>query len=196
MRFAKTKVLEWLDKQDRSYRLAFLCTFWIRDAAPFKPSATGLARGTCMGVRGEWRSFVDLADMLEQQPSRDALSSDFILNQLHALIRVSFEILRDYCEDYDKLDTTRLLFQEMEKAPWYEYARVVRNAISHNFHFQFSNHDKKILPVTWNGITLSQEMEGQAITYESLWHKRGYELFLEMKTFAEALPEAPQTECA
>jgi hypothetical protein len=112
------------------------------------------------------------------------------------LIRAPFEILHDYCEDYDKVDSALLLLEEMKAAPWFHYARIVRNAISHNFHFQYSKHDRKILPVTWNGITLSQEMEGQAITYESLWHKRGYELFLEMRTFAEALPEAPQTERA
>ena len=146
-----------------------------------------------MEIRGTWLSFADLADMLEQQSSRDALSSDFILNQLHALIRAPFEILHDYCEDYDKVDSSLRLVEKMKAAPWFHYARIVRNAISHNFHFQYGKHDKKLLPVTWNGITLSQEMQGQAITYESLWHKRGYELFLEMRIFAEALPEAPQT---
>jgi len=189
MRFAKTDVLECFDKQDRSYRLALLCTRWILDAARYKPSAPEEARGIWMGVCDRYLSFADLADKLEST-SRYALSSDFMLNQLHALIRAPFEILRDYCEDYDKSDPTRHLFQKMKEAPWYEYARLVRNAISHNFRFQYSNHDKKMLPVTWNGITLSHEMEGQAITYESLWHKRGYELFLEMRIFAEALPEA------
>jgi hypothetical protein len=148
-----------------------------------------------MEVRGTWLSFADLADKLESS-SRHALSSDFILNQLHALIRAPFEILHDYCEDYDKVDSALLLLEEMKAAPWFHYARIVRNAISHNFHFQYSKHDKTILPVTWNGITLSQETEGQAITYESLWHKKGYELFLEMRIFAEALPEAPQMEPA
>ena len=195
MRFAKTDVPECFDKQDRSYRLAFLCTRWILDGARYKPSASEEARGIWMGVRGTWVPFADLADKLKSS-SRHALSSDFILNQLHALIRAPFEILRDYCENYDKSDPTPHLFQKMKEAPWYEYARMVRNAISHNFHFQYSKHDKKILPVTWNGITLTQEMEGQAMTYEALWHKRGYELFLEMRIFAEALPEAPQTERA
>ena len=126
-------------------------------------------------------------DRLEQPSSCNVLSSDFMLNQLHALIRVPFEILRDYCKDFDNSDPTQHLVQKMKETRWYEYAKMVRNAISHNFHFQFCEHDKKILPVTWNGITLSQEMEGQPITYESLWHKRGYELFLAMRTFAKTL---------
>jgi hypothetical protein len=154
MRFAKTEVLEWFAKQDRSYRLALLCTHWIRDTAHYKPSASEEARGFRMKVRGGGLSFADLADMLEQQSSRDALSSDFILNQLHALIRVPFEILCDYCKEYDKSAPTRLLLEEMKATSWYEVARIVRNAISHNFHFQYTKHDKeKILPVTWNCLT-------------------------------------------
>lgn len=191
MRFTKMEVLEWFDRQDRSYRLAFLCDDWILDGARYKPSAIEKARGTWMKVRGRCLSFADLADRLEQPSSRNALSSDFMLNQLHALIRVPFEILRDYCKDFDNSDPTQHLVQKMKEAPWYEYARMVRNVISHNFHVQFEKHDKKILPVTWNGITLSQEMEGQPITYKSLWHKKGYELFLAMRTFAKSLPAPP-----
>ena len=37
--------------------------------------------------------FDDLAEKLEQQSSRDTLSSDFLLNQLYALIRAPFEIV-------------------------------------------------------------------------------------------------------
>ena len=40
VRFAKKDVLEWFDRQDRSYRLALLCTYWIRDTADYKPSAS------------------------------------------------------------------------------------------------------------------------------------------------------------
>ena len=187
MRFAKTEVLDWFDRQDRSYRLAILCTHWIRDTARYKPSAPEEARGFRMKVRDRWLSFADLADKLEQQSSRDAMSSDFILNQLHALIRAPFEILHDYCEDWDK-KIQRDLLKELKEAPWYIFTWHIRNAISHNFHFDFSGRYKQRIPITWNGITLTDDMEGQPMQYE-LWHKPGYELFLEMRAFAEALPE-------
>jgi len=185
VRFAKREVLECFDRQDRSYRLALLCTYWIRDTARYKPNASEEAKGFRMKVCGTWLSFADLADMLEQQSSREALSSDFLLNQLHALIRAPFEILRDYCEDYDKTNSTRSLLEKMKETSWYEVARIVRNTISHNLRVQY----KKTEPTRWNGITISQEMDGKTITSESLWHKSGYELFLEMRRFAEALPE-------
>jgi hypothetical protein len=40
----------------------------------------------------------------------------------------------------------------------------------------------------WHGILLTEELDGKAMTYESFWYKPGYELFLEMRAFAEALP--------
>jgi hypothetical protein len=81
--------------------------------------------------------FSDLADMLEQQPSRETLSSDFLLNQLYALIRAPFEIVGDYCEDYDKVMGGKRLSKQMKALPWFQFARIIRNAISHNFYFQY-----------------------------------------------------------
>jgi hypothetical protein len=37
-------------------------------------------------------------------------------------------------------------------------------------------------------MSLTYDLHGKAITYESFWHKSGYELFLAMRAFAEALP--------
>jgi hypothetical protein len=188
MRFAKAEVIEAFEREDTSYRLAILCTHWLRDTAHFKPSAIGEAQGLKMQAGGKWISFADLAERLEQQSPRDVIVSDFILTQLHALIRAPFEILSDYCEDYDKEVTNGQLLSELKRADWYWFARMIRNAVSHNFHFDFK-HDKDKLPVTWNGVTLTEDLQGTPITYKSFWHKPGYELFLEMKAFAATLPE-------
>ena len=102
MRFQKSEVLEEFDRQDRCYRLAILSSHWLRDTAPFKPSAAEEARGLQMEARGRWISYADLAEILEQAMPREIATSDFLLNQLHALIRAPFELLSDYCEDYDK----------------------------------------------------------------------------------------------
>jgi hypothetical protein len=188
MRFTKVEILDAFDRQDRSYRLALLCTDWLRDAAPFRPSAIEEAKGNTMVVRGKRISFADLAELLEEPTRRDSVSSDFLLNQLHALIRVPFELLSDYCEDCDKIDASRRLVAAMKAARWHEVTRVIRNAVSHNFRIDY----KGTTPLTWGNIIISSAMHGQPITHESLWHKAGYELFLEMRGFAEALPAYPR----
>lgn len=55
-----------------------------------------------MQALDKWVPYSDLAELLEKDPSRLVVTSDFVLNQLHALIRAPFELLHDYCEDYDK----------------------------------------------------------------------------------------------
>ncbi len=142
-----------------------------------------------MQARGEWISFKDLADLLKQPESRTVLSSEFILNQLHALIRAPFEIVTDYCEDFEAHHPERGLLTQLKESPWYDVARFIRHAISHNFRFEFTKGDLKRLPATCNGIAITEELQGQPISYRQFWHKPGYELFLEMRDFAKRLPD-------
>jgi hypothetical protein len=193
MRFTKSEILAAFEREDTSYRLAVLSTHWLRNTAPFKPSAADEARGLSMRAGGRRISYSDIADKLEQQ-GREAVVSDFILTQLHALIRAPLELLDDYCDDYDLEVPTVKLTAKLRAAPWYRFAKIVRNAVSHNFHYDFGKRDRESLPVTWNGITLTGDLQGQPVTYETFWHKPGYELFLEMRTFAQALPETPSRE--
>jgi hypothetical protein len=46
-------------------------------------------------------------------------------------------------------------------------------------------------PIRWKAVTITKEMELQPMTAEIFWHRMGYELFLEMRAFAEAQPEVP-----
>jgi hypothetical protein len=189
MRFTKTEILAEFDRQDRSYRLAIISTHWLQGGAQYKPSAAEEARGLRMQFADRWVPFSDLSDILETDTPRLAVTSDFILNQLHALIRAPFELLSDYCEDADKREPRCQLLKSLKETTWYPFARIIRNAISHNFHFDFSSGDKRLMPITWNEITLTEDLNGQALTYKIFWHKPGYELFLEMRAFAEELPE-------
>jgi hypothetical protein len=191
MRFTKEEVLAALDREENCYRLAILSTHWLRDTAHYQPSAADEARGFRMQAGEQWIAFADLADQLGDPLAREVLSSDLLLTHLHALIRGPFELLSDYCEDYDKVLFSGRLREQMQATGWYAFTRMIRNAVSHNFHFDFSERDRRRLPLSWNGVTLTEDMHGRPITYEALWHKPGYELFREMRAFAEALPEPP-----
>lgn len=142
-----------------------------------------------MKVFEAWVSYSDLAELLEQDSHRFSIVTDFVLNQLHALIRVPFELLGDYCEDYDRAGPGRTMVKQLRATDWYEYARAIRNTVSHNFRFDFSKYKAHQLPITWRGISLTAELDGKAISFESFWHRSGYELFVDMRAFAEALPE-------
>lgn len=189
MRLKKAEILDYFNREDKNYRLAMLCTHWIRDTGPFTPSAICEAKSLSMTVAGRGITFSDLVAELEDSNRREVLSSEFLLNHLHSLIRLPFELLNDYCEDFDKASKQSVLMDKLRNMPWYQYTRLIRNAISHNFRFAFGQSDRSKLPLTWNGITIDTNCDGTAITYATLWHRPGYELFLEMKGFADSLPE-------
>jgi hypothetical protein len=186
MRFTKTDILAAFDREDKLYRLGLLCSHWLRGGKHYSPSAIYEADGMQMEARGVWVSFADLASDLKSDPT--IISSDFMLNQLHALIRAPFELLSDYCEDYDQEYPEIRLHALLKQASWFEFARLVRNAISHNFRFEFGKYDRSILPVRWNSLELTVDLDGHEMSYEQLWHRTGYELFLEMGDFARSIP--------
>jgi hypothetical protein len=148
MRFTKSEILEEFVRQDRSYRLAIIASHWLQGGSYYKPSAVEEARGLRMKVLDTWVAYSDLADLLEQDRSRFSITTDFVLNQLHALIRGPFELLGDYCEDYDQARPSRQMMNELRSADWYEYARAIRNTVSHNFRFDFSKYKADKFPIT------------------------------------------------
>src|ERR1700730_16310915 len=157
MRFTKPDILDEFTRQDRSYRLAVISSHWLQGGAQYKPSAVEEARGLHMKVLDVWVSYSDLAALLEQDSSRFSITTDFVLNQLHALIRVPFELLTDYCEDYDRATPGRKMIKELRDADWYEYARAIRNTVSHNFRFDFSRYNPEQFPITWRRISLTAD---------------------------------------
>jgi hypothetical protein len=189
MRFTKTEIIAAFEREDKSYRLGMMCTHWIRDVERYTPNATSLARTMHMKTDDKWISNHDLAGLLADPMEREPLSSNFLLTYLHTLIRAPFELLSDYCEDYDKAASARLLLNEMKSQPWYGVAYIVRNAVSHNFRIGLGKMRDR-LPIRWRTVTITEDMEGQPMTAAIFWHKPGYELFLEMRAFAETLPEA------
>lgn len=184
----KADVIDCFDRRERSYRLALLCTHWLQGGIQYTPSAAEEARALQMEVGGEWISFSDLGNEIEQAEPRVNLVTEFALTHLYALICPPFEFLNKFCKNYNEGNADSTIASDLKAAQWYQFARLVRNALSHNFRFEFDRGTKSRLPITWNGTTISEAMDGQAISYETLWHKTGYELFLEMRIFANALP--------
>ena len=73
------------------------------------------------------------------------------------LFRESFRLLLSYCHKASQQDV-------LKSQGWYEFARVTANAISHNFRWEFRPYDLSCLPVSYNGITLTKELDGQPVS--------------------------------
>jgi hypothetical protein len=122
IRFIKAEVLQTFDREETSYRLAYLCTLWLRNTARFEPTAADQARGLRMEARGQWISYADLAEKLESPTDVHAIVSDFNLTHLHTLVRAPLEMLRDYCEDYEKENYRSALRERLHATSWYWFS--------------------------------------------------------------------------
>ena len=117
MRFTKADILQTFSREDRSYRLGILCTHWISDIERYAPNAAALARSLQMQTDAKWVSSADLAEVLDDPIKRELWSSDFLLTYLHTLIRAPFELLSDYCEDFNRLVSDGILLARLKFFP-------------------------------------------------------------------------------
>lgn len=105
---------------------------------------------------------------------------EFAKMLLRNLTLDSYEALFRYSKDTNQL-------AKMRTQPWYSFARIVRNSLTHTQHWRFNSRDLSQLPVTWRNKTIDTSMDGQELTFDFYDWWDGCELWNEMLTFAVTL---------
>ena len=117
-----------------------------------------------------------IADSFADQKQRKDMLLWFLPSLNKLLVTESFEAVKDFCA---KSNTSK----ELKAEPWYEFARIIRNNLSHTFRFEFKKHDKKMLPVSWRGLAIDLNMDGKSLDLNFFGHKEGVQLVLDMEDF-------------
>jgi len=120
--------------------------------------------------------FKQVSSLLTQSADREIALKEFLTSQIRALIKESFEFIKDYCEGTNQNPT-------FKAEPWYQYARMIRNCLSHNFRFEFNKHDKTLLPVSWKNRTIDSTMDGKHLELKFFGYVETWELFMEYQEF-------------
>ncbi|MGB5100659.1 MAG: hypothetical protein WBN94_08700 [Methanothrix sp.] len=120
--------------------------------------------------------FSQVKNLLVKPDDRDIAIKEFLNSQIRALIKESFELIKSYCDE-TKQDS------KFKAEPWYQFARFIRNCLSHNFKFKFNKHDPKLLPVTWKARTIDAAMDEPDLKLEFFGYVETWELFSEFKDF-------------
>lgn len=121
-------------------------------------------------------TFDQVARLLRNQKDREIAVKEFRTMLLRALIKETFEIMKSYCAESNQKG---LLTSEA----WYQFARIIRNCISHNFRFEFNKYDKGLLPVVWKHRTIDLSMNGRHLELLFFGYVEAWELFSEMQSF-------------
>jgi hypothetical protein len=122
--------------------------------------------------------FKQVKNLLMKPTDREIAVKEFLTSQIRALIKESFELIKNYCNE-TKHDPI------FKAEPWYQFARMIRNYLSHNFKFEFTKYDKSILPVSWKGRTIDATLDGKHLELKFFGHVETWELFMEYQDFVE-----------
>ena len=122
--------------------------------------------------------FKQVKNLLSSPSDRDIAIKEFLTSQIRALIKESFELIKDYCDDTNQSSS-------FKTEPWYQFARMIRNCLSHNFRFEFNKYDKTLLPVSWKNRTIESSMHGQHLKLNFFGYVETWELFSEYQNFVE-----------
>lgn len=122
---------------------------------------------------------------LKLQGPEDLSGYDHLIDQFSAmllrnLILDAFELISDYCERTKQVEN-------MKSQSWHQFARLLRNALTHDQCWRFSKGDEKVLPVSWNGKRIDQAMDQQEIRPSFFGWFDGCELFNDMFSFSQSL---------
>lgn len=122
--------------------------------------------------------FKQVTNMLSIEADRDIAIKEYLISFIRALIKESFELLKNYCQENNQENA-------FKSEQWYHFARMIRNCLSHNFKFEFNNYEKRILPVSWKSKTIDISMDGAYLKLEFFGYVETLELFIEFENFAK-----------
>jgi hypothetical protein len=122
--------------------------------------------------------FAQVVSLLRITVDREIAIREFLTSQIRSLIKESFVLIKD---NSDSTSQTALFKAE----PWYQFARLIRNCLSHNFKFKFNDHDNKLLSVSWMARTITSAMDGQHLKLDFFGYVESWELFREYQDFVQ-----------
>lgn len=122
--------------------------------------------------------FVQVANLLRKQEDKEIAVKEFMKMLLRALVKEAFELIRDYCNASKQASS-------FTSQPCYQFARMIRSCLSHNFKFEFNKYDKGLLPVSWKSKTITAAMDGSYLELSFFGYVETWELFTEMHAFAK-----------
>ena len=123
-------------------------------------------------------TFDQVAVLLQNKKDRTIALKEFGKMLMRTFIKDSFEQIKDYCEDTGQ-------YAAFKSQDWYEFARIIRNFLSHNCIFEFNKYDRERLPITWKEITITETMHGQSLDLSIFNYVQTWELFLQFEDFVQ-----------
>jgi len=129
-------------------------------------------------IDSKWKVIDGIEPLILDKTVLKIAVDQFYMTILRAIVKELFEMVKTYCETTRQNDLLHI--QE-----WYQVWRIIRNCFSHDFHFHFSNYDKKFLPISWKEIEIREDMDGKKITIGHFSNEKMWVLVNEVEAFVK-----------
>ncbi len=123
-------------------------------------------------------TFDQVAELLRKATDRGIVLNEFNKMLMRTTIKESFEHIKEYCQDTNQ-------FPLLKSEPWYEFARIIRNFLSHNCRFIFNKYDRERLPIKWKDFEITEDLHGGGLGEKVFGNVETWELFKRFEDFVQ-----------
>ena len=122
-------------------------------------------------------NFKQVADMMKKEGDRNTACNEFVKGGMRNFIKETFELINGYCKETN---------QDFSQWKNHLFAKTLRNTLSHNFKIKIKDPKELCkLPLSWNGRTITPEMNNSFLDLSFFGYAEAWELYTEMKSFVE-----------
>lgn len=142
-------------------------------------TSLAVIQGLTMKIEDKDFDLNQVINMLSNTNDAKIVLQEYYMMGYRVFYREPFQLIRSYV----KIDTPQE--QLLKNSDWYDFARMIRNSVSHDFNFTFSEYDKTLLPLTWKNLTIDLSMEHMPLTMTFYGFSKSLEMFDEMISFVQ-----------
>jgi len=144
------------------------------------PEAQNLLKEKSADLSGYSVSFDQVAALFGSGSDRQIALEEFAKSVLRCLVKEGHELVTHYCK-------SKGLYSDLSAQPWWQFSRLIRNALSHDFCFRLKDKDAKLLPLSWQGKTIDESVDGQPLMLSFFGYADAWRLSLEYENFVLGL---------
>ena len=130
--------------------------------------------GTCSVALGQ------VSNLLADPKNLAESAKQFGIVLLRDLATLGFQILEERCKAVGAM-------KDLEATSFYQFARIIRNCVSHNFRIEYGKFDRSLMPLSWRGQTLTLAMDQGPLPLEFFSWGHAWALHIDFVSFGKAL---------
>ena len=137
-------------------------------------------RKSNLKINDDTVDFSTLAKSLEEENQYELIIKHMINLAIKNAITDYYESILIYCKNTNQKSA-------LQNQPWYNYSKLIRNGLSHNYQWDFSRQKQEIFPVKYKQITIDYDLDGTLLNENQMSLSTIWILIEEMENFVKTV---------